>query len=37
MKNRKQIAIIALYAVLAALAVVFVIIKRESFSSFDFS
>lgn len=34
MKNRKQIAIIALYAVLAALAVVFVIIKRESFSSF---
>ena len=34
MKNRKQIAIIALYAVFAALAVVFIIIKRESFSSF---
>ena len=34
MKNRKQIKLIALYAVLAALAIVFVIIKRDSFSSF---
>ena len=34
MKNRKQIKLIALYAVLAALAVVFIIVKRESFSSF---
>lgn len=34
MRNRKQITMIVLYAVLAALAVVFVIIKRESFSSF---
>ncbi len=34
MKDRKQIKLILLYAVLAALAVVFVIVKRESFSSF---
>ena len=34
MKNRKQIKLLALYTVLAALAVLFVIIKRESFSSF---
>lgn len=33
MKTRKQIKLIALYAVLAALAILFVIIKRESFSS----
>lgn len=34
MKNRKQVKLIALYAVLTALAIVFVIIKRESFTSF---
>lgn len=34
MKSRKQIKLFALYIVLALLAVVFVIVKRESFSSF---
>ena len=34
MKDRKQIKLIAIYAILAALALVFIIIKRESFSSF---
>ena len=34
MKDRKQMKLVILYAVLAALAVVFVIVKRESFSSF---
>lgn len=34
MTNRKQIKTVALYSVLAVLAVVFIIIKRESFSSF---
>ena len=33
MKNRKQMKLIALYALLAALAIVFVIIKRDSFTS----
>lgn len=34
MRNRKQIKLFALYVVLALLAVIFVIIKRESFTSF---
>ena len=34
MKNRKQIKIFALWTILALLAVLFIIIKRESFSSF---
>ena len=34
MKDRKQIKLFALYAVLAILATVFVIVKRDSFSSF---
>ncbi len=34
MKNRKQIKLWALWIVLAALAIVFIIIKRDSFSSF---
>ena len=34
MKSRKQIKLFVLYTVLAALAVLFVIIKRDSFSSF---
>ena len=34
MTNRKQIKIVALYSILAVLAIVFVIIKRESFTSF---
>ncbi|MBO5930839.1 MAG: AI-2E family transporter [Clostridia bacterium] len=34
MKNKKQVKLIALYTVLAVLALVFVIIKRDSYSSF---
>ena len=34
MKSRKQIKLFTLYAVLAALAIVFVVIKRESFTAF---
>ena len=34
MKNQKQVNLIALYTVLAVLALVFVIIKRDSYSSF---
>ena len=34
MKTRKQVKMITLYAVLAALALLLIIIKRESFSSF---
>ena len=34
MKNRKQVKLNVLYIVLALLAIVFIIIKRESFSSF---
>ena len=34
MKNKKQVKLIALYTVLAVLALVFIIIKRESYSAF---
>lgn len=34
MRSRKHIKLLALYAVLAALAILFVVIKRESFTSF---